>query len=542
MVDWAFVLSNSVWLVGLAILLACASLAGYARSNRRLSLKEAWHSMAGNGWVRLGGLLFCVGMGLSSSTWWVRGLWALLCLTVLYEWWRAAKRGMLTADYGLLQHNPPTQRYALSTQHSALSTQRVAGWLVRTELLWLALLSPFFIFPTPASTLALFGLPALWIARRAAHGRFLPRTPLDWLLALMSIMVLVSLFATFDMSLSLGKITLLLFGIGLYYAVVEWVDRRERLAQAVGAYMMAGAGLGVVGLLGTDWVGKFPALAQVAGQLPPLLQRLAGEESGFNANIVGGALLFIVPLQLAVTGWLWTSSPVVRRLGWLRLGASLCVALAVGTLLLTQSRNALISLAIGVAFLLWLAVRRARLPLALGATLAVVIIIFVGPQQVVANLSTSLGLIPGDVANPGTAASRLEIWSRALYGIEDFTFTGMGMGTFSHVMPVLYPGSSFVSGRDIGHAHNQFLQAGLDLGLPGLIAFMSTWLVAATLAWATWRRSSDSWGRALSAGIMASLLCAFLFGLTDSVVMVAKPGFIFWALLALLVALYNFEF
>ncbi|HET6261227.1 MAG TPA: O-antigen ligase family protein, partial [Chloroflexia bacterium] len=129
----------------------------------------------------------------------------------------------------------------------------------------------------------------------------------------------------------------------------------------------------------------------------------------------------------------------------------------------------------------------------------------------------------------------------ALYGIEDFAFTGMGMGTFSHVMPVLYPAPSFAPERDIGHAHNQFLQAGLDLGLPGLIAFMSTWMVAAVLCWATWRRKMDSWGRALSVGIIASLLCAFIFGLTDSVVMVAKPGFIFWALLALLVALYNSE-
>lgn len=535
MVDWAYLLSNSVWLVGLAMLLAGVSLADYARANRPLSLKEAWHFVADNGWVRLGGLLFCAGLGLSSDAWWLKGLWALLSLNIIYEWWRAAKREMRSAEGGLLQHHPPKQRYALSTPH-------LAGWLVRTELLWLALLSPFFIFPTPASVWALFGLPVLWVARRIAHGRFLPPTPLDWPLALMSIMVLVSLFATFDISLSLGKITLLLFGIGLYYAVVEWVDRRERLAQAVGAYMMAGAALGLVGLLGTDWVGKFPALAQVAGQLPTLLQRLAGEESGFNANIVGGALLFVVPLQLAVTCWLWTSSPGVRRRCWLRLGALLCVALAVGTLFLTQSRNALISLAIGVLFLLWLAVRRARLALALGAIVAALVVIYLGPGQVAANLSSSLGLSPGDMTNPGAAASRLEIWSRALYGIEDFAFTGMGMGTFSHVMPVLYPAPSFTPGRDIGHAHNQFLQAGLDLGLPGLIAFMSTWMIVAMLTWATWRRSTTSWGHALSAGIMASLLCAFIFGLTDSVVMVAKPGFIFWALLALLVALYNSEF
>jgi hypothetical protein len=69
----------------------------------------------------------------------------------------------------------------------------VAELLVKTELLWLALLSPFFLFPTPERVWALAALPILWVARRIARGRFVPRTPLDWAIALLLLMVLVSL-------------------------------------------------------------------------------------------------------------------------------------------------------------------------------------------------------------------------------------------------------------------------------------------------------------------------------------------------------------
>jgi O-antigen ligase len=34
------------------------------------------------------------------------------------------------------------------------------------------------------------------------------------------------------------------------------------------------------------------------------------------------------------------------------------------------------------------------------------------------------------------AAGRMELWSRAIYGIQDFPITGMGMNAFRKVMPV----------------------------------------------------------------------------------------------------------
>jgi O-antigen ligase len=36
----------------------------------------------------------------------------------------------------------------------------------------------------------------------------------------------------------------------------------------------------------------------------------------------------------------------------------------------------------------------------------------------------------------GGLDERVEIWSRALYAIQDFSFTGVGLGAFNRVIPI----------------------------------------------------------------------------------------------------------
>ena len=59
-----------------------------------------------------------------------------------------------------------------------------------------------------------------------------------------------------------------------------------------------------------------------------------------------------------------------------------------------------------------------------------------------------------------------------MYALQDFVFTGIGIGNFNLVIPQLYPYITIPPGVDIPHAHNLLLQIGLDLGLPGLIAYL----------------------------------------------------------------------
>src|SRR5438046_522040 len=70
----------------------------------------------------------------------------------------------------------------------------LAEWITRGQLVWLAILSPFLLFPDRRWAWLALAVPGLWIVRYMARGRFLPSTPLDWPIALLMAMVAISLF------------------------------------------------------------------------------------------------------------------------------------------------------------------------------------------------------------------------------------------------------------------------------------------------------------------------------------------------------------
>jgi len=124
----------------------------------------------------------------------------------------------------------------------------------------------------------------------------------------------------------------------------------------------------------------------------------------------------------------------------------------------------------------------------------------------------------------------------------------MGMNAFRKVMPVLYPLFTISPEVDIGHAHNEFLQAALDLGIPGLIAFLASYIGAFWMFADVWRATrhpslnTGNWSlvtRSLALGLGGGLLAHLLYGLTDAVALGAKPGMLFWMLLGLIAGLHR---
>jgi hypothetical protein len=83
------------------------------------------------------------------------------------------------------------------------------------EWFFMLALLPLAMYPSPTRVVALVLIPILWAIRKMGYGRFLPPTPLTTSLALLLLAVLVSLYATFDMLFSLGKIAGLTNGIAL---------------------------------------------------------------------------------------------------------------------------------------------------------------------------------------------------------------------------------------------------------------------------------------------------------------------------------------
>jgi putative inorganic carbon (HCO3(-)) transporter len=283
-------------------------------------------------------------------------------------------------------------------------------------------------------------------------------------------------------------------------------------------------------LLGTDWLLKFPALDRVMSRLPGLIRGLPGVEEGLQPNYVAGALLLFLPVQLALLFGL------PRRWGSVGLGlAALGLAgLTAGTLVLTQSRGGALGLACGLG--LWLAWHGPRTRLLLLALLiaGAVAVVLIGPAEVAASLEGAAGrnLLESMLA-------RVEVWVRALSAIQAFPLTGLGLNGFRHVMPVFFPLFVAPPTFDVSHAHNQFLQAALDLGLPGLVAFVALAVGAFGLLISARSQTGRRDRRLLAEGLAAALAAQLAFGLVDALAFGARAHVFFWVALAYIVCLYR---
>jgi putative inorganic carbon (HCO3(-)) transporter len=208
--------------------------------------------------------------------------------------------------------------------------------------------------------------------------------------------------------------------------------------------------------------------------------------------------------------------------------STLCI---VATLILTQSRGAYLGFGISLLALLglrWPQAARVAIPLAIIAALAGATL--VGWDRVADELTA------GDATSG--LDQRVEIWSRAIYAIQDFSLTGLGLGTFERVIAVLYPLFLNPEGT-VPDAHSLFLQVAVDLGLPGLVAYLA--LLGLTFAsgfsaYRTFRRKGQSALAGLCLVCIAGLPGTY--GLTDSANWPTKLAFVPWAVMGLLVGLY----
>jgi putative inorganic carbon (HCO3(-)) transporter len=462
---------------------------------------------------------------------------AIVVVRLSFSYGSAAALRDLTSDgrRWALESGPTTATAGDIRQRSTI--HRLAFALAEFELPILALIAPLALFSSRFTVAALAVIPVLWWARWRARGYLLPRTPLDWPIAIMMVMLPVSLLVSFDIGFSLGKAALLIYGVALYYAIVDWARSDRQFSQAVGLYLLGGGLLAALGLLGTDWQHKVPGLTDIVRSLPQVVQGLSRDQTGFHPNIVAGALLWVVLPLLAVTVVAWSEGEPRRYRGRaVRIGLLLLLLLTAGTLVLTQSRFALASAGAGAGLLLWLAVPRLRLWLALLLVLAGVLVAMLGPEQLTGRAGDTPDAQSGTLSD--SIIVRVQVWQSALHAIADNPLTGMGLDNFRRLMPFRYPAAPVPDSYDIGHAHNQLLQAAVDLGLPGLVGYLALWLGAALLAAKSYLSSADPWRRALAAGIGAALLASFLHGLTDTVALVSKPGIMFWGLLAIDAALW----
>lgn len=386
-------------------------------------------------------------------------------------------------------------------------------WLERLRPLWVgAALLTLVVAEARYAPVGMAALAVLWAWSSMSSGRWLGPSPLvlPWVIWLA--MVPVTLWATVAPELTQEALAALAAQGIAFWAMSTWTRSDGRMEWAWGGLMLAALALTGLSLFWLEWSDRLFAVPAMVRSLAGGPGPLPGEV--VNKNVMAGVLVGLWPLALT-----WAATPWRRQRLWRKAMGVAVAAAVLAVLVLSQSRGAWLAAA-GSLFLL-AATRWPRLwwlaPLALAAGVALL---------VRSPVASGLG---GDAL--GGLDGRLELWSRALYALQDFAFTGIGMGAFRRVIPLLYPYFIFEPTADINHAHNLWLQVGVDLGMPGLIAFLSMVLATAALLWHGLARcpAEAEQRRWFLRGAAAGLTAALIHGVLDVVTWNTRPAFLVWA-------------
>jgi hypothetical protein len=95
LIDWPAVGAASLWISGLAVILASLGFVDYRRATTGLKMRAVLGQPAYQLAINGGLALFCLGLLASSRTWWEATIWGLLALAFLAYTilaWRAQRR------------------------------------------------------------------------------------------------------------------------------------------------------------------------------------------------------------------------------------------------------------------------------------------------------------------------------------------------------------------------------------------------------------------------------------------------------------------
>ena len=414
-------------------------------------------------------------------------------------------------------------------------------WL---ETVILFLITPFLLFPevsTMGTFFSLIFVAILWIfPKPISTWPFLPKTPISNSLLLLMVMLIMGIFVSVDFALTMPKATGLLLGISVWRFLAVFASDRRFLNWCVLGFVVIGLGFVAFGILNANWLAKIPAINGLVRQLPGVSLLLpGGPVSGVHTNQIASTILIWLPLLISgLLGWrsIQDDSRFVSVL-------IVLTVMGVGLLLLTQSRSGYIGMAgtLMFIFFIWRQQMPVRSTPRKRITAAILVMLFASMMGVILLWSQIVQTWQDPNQNPvvgdfGAVGFRLEIWQWGIIALTDFPFSGIGLGTFRQMVRRLYP-VDILPGYDIAHAHNIFLQTALDLGILGLIAYISMLLIVGWMAWEVGKKDESL--RPFSLGLLSGIVALHLFGMTDALALGAKPGLLFWMALGLITAMHQ---
>lgn len=370
----------------------------------------------------------------------------------------------------------------------------------------------------------------LWLFKRVLGYRsetawgMLPSTPLNKVLAIYILVNILSVIFSVNLGLSLRG----LFGkelkfFAIYFMLIETINTKERLR-----FFLIMLVFLVIMMLADSASQYFRKADFLRHTWTTRLSASFKSPNGFASWLV-----VIIPLVLGLL-----INDKVKNIGLKILFLILSVLLFI-CLLMTYTRGAWISFAVGVFLMVWYVLKNVTFRMRIlyfSLSLCLCAIFLVLPQTTKTKiqnlrLSNYYGVAP--IGNrlssfldleDGSTPIRLKLWNEAIRVAADYPLTGCGLNTYSIVARNYksFPGGGV-------YPHNSFLQKAAETGLFGLFAFLGVLFIFFKTGLRQLNKEYDSFLLGLLSGILGFSVHAFF----DTHLYSLQLVVLFWYVLSL---------
>jgi putative inorganic carbon (hco3(-)) transporter len=202
-----------------------------------------------------------------------------------------------------------------------------------------------------------------------------------------------------------------------------------------------------------------------------------GSGDTWNDNFASAHLLTVLPFVFVYL----LKHPDKR----LRLLALVAGPYIINTLILCNSRGAMVGLAAALLYSMVFAKKGQRIKMVFGAAAVVGMFLFLSDDEFITRQQTTTSY-----EQDGSAQSRLATWAAGIDLLKDYPLGAGGKG-FDLLSPIYAPHVVAAHHGELRAPHNTFIEVSSEWGIPGLIFFCGYFFMCFRLMWQVRKRAPE---------------------------------------------------
>jgi O-antigen ligase/Tfp pilus assembly protein PilF len=368
----------------------------------------------------------------------------------------------------------------------------------------------------------------------------LTKNPVAYTVLLFLLWVLLSLIWARNRYESLIVVSHLISCGVVFFTVSSLVDEDEWVERILLTIVWAGVGVALLGC-----VQHLFKIAWIPQQIPPA--------ATFGNKNMGSQVVSMVLPILPIVAFL----PTRKKTALITKSISPLIALVCFTyLFFTVTRAAWLASGLSLSFVaigliseaartdsLVRASRKIVFPVILSFVFLSVVLVFTTPKHFRDFLNVSKQNFVASFNQRASLDVRLIMWENGIEMFKDRPISGYGIGNFKIFYPVYHRKIAkdpvFSEGRQPVNIHNDFIQAGIELGVGGLLVFSGLFVVSLFVTFRLRGHAQPPKVRLIVTGLGGGILAMLVTALFSFPMERAVPSLILFTYLGVLAAYYN---